>query len=166
MGIIIVFVITAAVLLAIFILSSREEKEIEEKHAPHGKLEEYYPGIRDRRKSQRFDVELDVKYNLLKRSAPRFSTNSKNISEVGVAILIYEMLPKGSIIEMEIGIPDSTETLKIKGEVIWCEDRKGPERYDKDGKRTFVAGIKFLEVDARQKELLLGYMNKRLSKSE
>lgn len=164
MNIILVLILTAAVLFVIYLLFSREDKQIRDGHAPKGKIEGYYEGSRDRRRSQRFDTELEIKYNLLKSQPSKIQANSKNISESGVAVVVYEMLPKDSAIEMEIALPGKKENLRTKGRVAWCEDNKDPQLSDKAGRRSFVAGIEFIDTDKHQKEQLLGYINSHLAK--
>ncbi|MFA5094505.1 MAG: PilZ domain-containing protein [Candidatus Omnitrophota bacterium] len=163
MTIILVSILAAGVLFVIYVLSSKEDRDIKDKYALHGKVEGYYSGSAERRRSERVNAELDVKYNLLKAAPPKFTANSRNISESGVAVILYEILPKNSLINMEISIPENSESIKTKGRVIWCEDRSGPERIDKDGRRTFVAGIEFAETDGKNKERLISYIKSRLA---
>ena len=159
---IIVFLITALLLIVIYFLSFKEDRKERQSHAPHGKVEKFYQGIRDRRRAQRLEADLDVKYNLQKAPS-RFMAKSKNISEVGIAVLIYEILPKDSLLEMEIRLPGTDEPLKVKGRITWCENRDGAERLSADGRRTFMAGIEFVENNERQRRQLLDYISKRLT---
>lgn len=162
MNLILISLLAVAVLFIIYVLSSREDREIKDKCAPRGKVEGYYSGGSERRRSERFEAELDVKYSVLKSSLLSLRTNSKNISESGVAVLLYETLPKNSVVDMEIALPENNN-VRIKGRVSWCEDRNGPERFDKDGKRTFIAGIEFFDADDRHKNRLISYLNSRLA---
>ncbi|MFA4982515.1 MAG: PilZ domain-containing protein [Candidatus Omnitrophota bacterium] len=162
MTIILVSILAAGVLFVIYVLSSKEDRDINDKYALHGKVEGYYSGSPERRRSERVNAELDVKYSLLKASPPKLTANSRNISQSGVAVILYEILPKDSMIDMEIFIPESKESIKTKGRVVWCEDLKGPERLDKDGRRTFVAGVEFAETDGKNKERLISYIKNRL----
>ena len=167
MNIIFIFILAAIVFAVIYILSSKEEKKISEKFAPRGKVEEYCLGEKDRRKCQRFNTELDLKYSLISSPRSSFSTNSRNISAVGISILVYELLPKDSFIEMEVSVPGSKENLKLKGKIAWCEGcEKGIERFDKEGKRIFVVGIEFADADKQQQETLAKYISRHLSNSE
>jgi len=166
MNIVIVLVVTAIVFFVIYILSSREQKKISEKFAPRGKVEEYCAVENDRRKCERLETELDVKYNLIPSLKPDFSTNARNISKSGISILVYEILPKGSLIDMEVSVPDSKEAIKLRGKVAWCEGCSGPERFDKDGKRIFIVGVEFMDTDKKQREALTEYISGHTSKDE
>lgn len=166
MNIVIVLVLAAIVFFVIYILSSREQKKVNEKFAPRGKVEEYCAVEKDRRRCERLETELDVKYNLIPSLKPDFSTNTRNISRSGISILVYEILPKGSLIDMEVSVPDSKEAIKLRGKVAWCEGCSGPERSDKEGKRTFISGIEFMDTDKKQWETLTEYIHRHSSENE
>ena len=164
MNIILVLILTAIVFFVIYILSSKEEKKINEKFAPRGKIEEYCAVEKDRRRCERFDTELDLKYNLVPSLRSDFTTNTRNISKSGISILIYEILPKDSLIDMEVSVPNSKETIKLRGKVAWCEGCNSIEHLDKDGKRTFLVGIEFVDTDKKHRDILMEYIDKHLSK--
>lgn len=166
MSIVIVLVLTAIVLFVIYILSSKEQKKISEKFALRGKVEEYCDVEKDRRRCERLETELDVKYNLIPSLKPNFSTNARNISKSGISILVYEILPKGSLIDMEISVPDSKEAIKLRGKVAWCEGCSGPERFDKGGKRVFIVGVEFVDTDKKQQQTLMEYIRGHIPKDE
>ncbi|OGX27394.1 MAG: hypothetical protein A2879_04565 [Omnitrophica WOR_2 bacterium RIFCSPHIGHO2_01_FULL_49_10] len=166
MNIVIVLVLAAIVFFVIYILSAREQKKMNEKFATRGKVEEYCAGEKDRRKCERFDTELDLKYNLISSSKSDFSTNTRNISKSGISILVYEILPKDSLIDMEISIPNSKEIIKLRGKVAWCEGCNGQERRDKDGKRTFIVGIELVDTEKKYQEALTEYIHKHLSNNK
>lgn len=159
---ILLFIFIAVLLFIIYILSSQEEKKAKSKYESRGKLEEYCVNEKDRRRCQRFNTTLDVKYKLLKSSRSNPTTSSKNISESGIGILTYEIIPKGSLMEMEIAIPNHKEPLRIKGKAAWCEGGEGEEQFDKDRKRVFLIGVEFFETDKDQRSKLVDYINTHL----
>ena len=165
MNIIIISVFVAIALFFIYLFTSKEDRKISEKFATRGKVEEYCAGEKDRRRCERFDTELDLKYNLIPPTKAEFSTNTKNISKTGISILVYEILPNDALINMEISVPNSKETLKLRGKVAWCEGcNGGTERIDKNGKRTFLIGIEFVESDKKHQDTLMEYIDRHLSK--
>lgn len=163
MNIVLVSVLATIAFLAIYVLFSKEQKRISEKFAPRGKVEEYCAGEKDRRKCERFDTELNLKYNLIPSPKSDFSTHARNISKSGISIVVYEILPKDSLIDMDISIPNSKEVIKLRGKIAWCEGCSGPERIDKDGRRTFITGIEFVDTDKKNQEILTEYIHKHLS---
>lgn len=159
---ILLFVFIAVLLLIIYNLSSKEERKTRSKYESKGKIEEYCADEKDRRRCQRFETTLDVKYKLLKSSRSNPTTSSKNISESGIGILTYEIIPKDSLVEIEIAVPTQKEPLRIKGKVAWCEGCEGAGRFDKEGKRVFLIGVEFFETDKDQRSELVNYINAHL----
>ena len=157
------FIFLAVLLFIIYIVSSREEKNAKSKYEPRGKLEEYCANENNRRRCRRFETTLDVKYKFLKSSNSNPALSSKNISEFGIGILTYEIIPKDTLLEMDIAVPTQKEPLRVKGKVAWCEGCEGGARFDEEGKRVFLIGIEFFEADKDQKVKLIEYINTHLA---
>ena len=158
----ILFIFIAILLFVIYILSSREEKRMKKKYEPKGKLEEYWSG-KERRRVERFEAMLDVEYRYLKSPKLKTSTRSKDISEDGICILAYEILPKDSTIELEIAIPNIREAIYTQGKVVWCEDIG---KADQAGRRSFLTGIRFVKIDDNDKTNLVNYITSHLTSKE
>ncbi len=156
-------VFLVVLLLIIYVISSREEKKSRSKYEPRGKLEEYCADENNRRRCRRFEAALDVKYKFLKSSKANPALSSKNISEFGIGLLTYEIMPKGTLLGMDISIPTQKEPLSIKGRVAWCEGYEGAKRFDSEGKRVFLIGIEFFEADKGQRAKLIEYINSHLA---
>lgn len=153
------FIFLAILLFVIYILSTKEDKKTRAKYEPRGKVEEYWSG-KERRRVERFEAMLDIRYRLLKPTKLKLATRSKDISEDGICILAHEILPKDSTVELEVLIPNSKEPLRAKGEVAWCEKS---EQIDETGKRAFLTGIRFLEIENKDKANLVDYINAHLA---
>lgn len=154
------FIAIAVLLFIIYILSSMEEKRLKDRYEPRGKVEEYcFFNGSERRRCQRVEAKIDVKYRLLKSSGLNLAHSSKNISEVGIGILIYEILPVNTLMELEIAVPSDKNPLIIKGRVAWCDSS---EQMDKDGRRVFLTGIEFIDADTKQKDILTKCISSRL----
>ncbi|KPK42468.1 MAG: hypothetical protein AMJ78_02325 [Omnitrophica WOR_2 bacterium SM23_29] len=149
------FIFSTIVLFVIYILSTKEEKKIRKKYELKGKVEEYWSG-KNRRKVERIEKMLDVKYKLLKSPKVKSDTRSKNISEEGICILAYEILPKDSTLELEIAIPTQKEPIHTKGSVAWSEEAG---QVDAAKRRSFLTGIKFIEIDNKDKINLVNFIN-------
>lgn len=163
---ILLFIFIAVLLFIVYIISLREEKKAKSKYEPRGKLEEYCANEKDRRRCRRFETMLDVKYKLLKSSKSNSAFSSKNISEVGIGILTYEIIPKNALLEMDIAVPTQKEPLIIKGKVAWCEGCEGIRRFDKEGKRVFLIGVEFFETDKNQRAKLIEYISTHLASKD
>lgn len=154
------FIAIAVLLFIIYILSSREEKRLKDRYEPRGRVDEYcFFNGSERRRYQRVETTIDVKYRLLKSSGLNLAHSSKNISEVGIGILIYEILPVDTLMELEITVPNNKNPLIIKGRVAWC---KTTEEMDKEGRRVFLTGIEFVNANKKQKDMLTECINGHL----
>lgn len=156
------FIFIAVLLFVIYILSSKEERKIKGKREPKGKLEEYWSG-KERRRVERLEAMLDVEYKFLKSPKLKLTTSSRDISEDGICILAYEILPRDSMVELEIAIPSVKEPVHAQGKVVWCEDTG---QLDANGKRSFLTGIRFVEIDGKDKTNLVNYITSHLAPKE
>jgi len=79
----------------------------------------------------------------------------KDLGTGGVFIQTKTPLPKGSTIELTFTIPDSKETLKTKGEIIWVQE-SGSQR----GDQTPGMGVQFHQFNEDQRRVLEGFVER------
>jgi c-di-GMP-binding flagellar brake protein YcgR len=84
-----------------------------------------------------------VAYGVEKRPHLKNNGRTANISEGGMKLLMDEKLPKGTILNLELELPDPKKTIKIEGEVVWSDEAEKAEGSDK---RLFHSGIKLLAI--------------------
>ncbi len=65
---------------------------------------------------------------------------TKDIAEGGLGATIPSNIDIGEIVELELQLPDTTELLKIKAEVRYCQG--------------FQYGFKYLHITEQQKEMI------------
>ncbi len=111
------------------------------------------PGA-ERRKFPRLSLSADVKYSLIKLNSSQEAVSTKNISAVGICIVVYEDLRIGSILTLNIYLPDSDAPLSAKGRVIW----KSEFKVGFGSKPRFDVGVEFLELDEKDKERIFQYV--------
>src|SRR5262249_29217620 len=90
---------------------------------------------RDRRASERAAITLRVDY---KRMNTFFADYAKNISKGGTFIRTNKPLDVGTEFVFVLSIPQRTEQLKLRGEVVWTVDEK-----DATEERPAGMGIRF-----------------------
>lgn len=73
-----------------------------------------------------------------------------DVSLGGLCVVTDQPLQEGSILSLEITIPDVTKTLKAMAEVVWSSETGG--------------GIRFLTMDENDMETLKTYLSKASSK--
>ncbi len=79
----------------------------------------------------------------------------KDLGTGGVFIQTNSPLPKGSTIDLTFTIPDSKETLRTKGEIIWVQ-QSGCQRSD----QTAGMGVEFHQFDENQREILQSFVER------
>jgi len=82
-----------------------------------------------------------------------FFCDARDISEGGIRIMITSAPLLGFEVEVGFRLPDSSDMLKIPSVVVWT---KPSEQY----KGKFEAGIKFLPLSSKTKNLLKEYITR------
>ncbi|MDD5495549.1 MAG: PilZ domain-containing protein [Candidatus Omnitrophica bacterium] len=148
-----------ALLGMIVFLLIKNQKINSKKTVPHAKLEEYWDG-KERRRHFRFHKELVLEYKLLKNPHSNKNCRTINISEGGLKLYLDDKLLKGTIMQIEIEIPEAKLHGEIEGEVVWTEDA---DSKDGSGKRFFYSGIKFLRIEEPFRTKLGNYIRSLVS---
>ncbi len=81
-----------------------------------------------------FDVETKVKYQLLdkdhkKTISRKYAALSKNVSAEGVSFVSARPLKKGDYLNLEIYLPNTSEPVRMEGEVCWSKDVHGDKNF-------------------------------------
>lgn len=74
---------------------------------------------------------------------PMKVTQVKNISAVGICLILYEGISIGTGLELEIYLPDGAPALLAKGKVVWVKEFK----LESELKTRFDVGISFYEIN-------------------
>jgi c-di-GMP-binding flagellar brake protein YcgR len=141
--------------LLILLVSIRlEESKSKRENMPRGTIEKYWDGS-ERRRFVRFDSALDLKYQVRKTSRAD-AGRIRDISDGGLRMLADQRLESGTLIGIEIDVPDGA-SIRLEGIVVWCNEAKG--KTAAGDRRLFHVGVRFLEVkkesNYRFKKLML-----------
>jgi c-di-GMP-binding flagellar brake protein YcgR len=117
------------------------ERIATKKVVPRAMVEEYWDG-EERRSNKRFNNDLEVEYSVEKRAHLK-NGRTVDLSKGGIKLLLDEKLPKGSIIDIKIHIPEKRRAIKLEAEVIWTNDA---DKQDPSGRRFFLSGLKFIAI--------------------
>ncbi|MBL7085092.1 MAG: PilZ domain-containing protein [Candidatus Omnitrophica bacterium] len=102
--------------------------------------------IKDRRIFQRLDGIINVRYAVKGRDREKIETLPRNIGGGGVGICLTEKLQNGTILELEITVPDNPQkAISGAGQVQWTKPF-GVIRFDKSVS-LHETGIKFIDID-------------------
>lgn len=100
-----------------------------------------------RRNAQRLYSHLRVQYKKTGKKVPWHSVGYKDISGVGIGLLVNEAVPVDEKLDIALSLKDDPKPCHVKARVVWC-------RKEKYG--TFKLGLEFekTESDARLIEML------------
>lgn len=113
----------------------------------------WWKGRRERRRCPRLRLALSVRYDVLAANGsgtdPQGEAVSDNVSDSGICLRLYERLTPPARLKLAIQLPRGAEPIRGVGEVRWtCEEKPT------DGRRTFLAGIHFLQISPTDHERL------------
>ena len=112
----------------------------------------------DNRGNQRIDIQLLVDY---KSDGNYLFDFCKDLGAGGVFIQTKKPLPSGSPIDLTFTIPDSKETVKIKGNVSWVQNVV-------DGRKDLTPGmgVQFTDFSGDQRKTLTEFVNRYHAKED
>lgn len=116
----------------------------------------------ERRKYPRLNVNVRVNWDKAGSSAPRQSEKSditKNISEGGICLIVYDKPEIGHRLLLKIELP-AKKIIQSKGRIVWVKEfgivgKTDEMRYD--------IGIEFLDIDPGDREGLKEFMSSLLN---
>jgi len=138
--------------------TSRPKKiETKKKEDLPKEIDESSKSDRDRRIFMRLNEKVDIQFRLFgpgsspaKASAVQKFTKTKNVSAGGLLFVSNEQMPLGSIVELKIALPDSSERIECLARVIRIEQKLGEENYN--------VAVCFLDITSAQRALLDAYI--------
>jgi|GEM_PF-1504817 len=145
---ILLFVIAIIILLCVaFMLWRHRTRSLAHVSA---RLDSYWDTLKERRKIGRFEKQIDVECSIPGKADDVYHAFSQNISGEGICLKVPEIMPEKSQVALNIKIPDM-KPIVVKGEVAWVNE---VERDSVGSERIFKIGVRFLKIDARDKNLL------------
>ncbi|MFC1809449.1 PilZ domain-containing protein [Candidatus Omnitrophota bacterium] len=106
---------------------------------------------KERRKFKRFDAYMSVKVRADNVGSFGGVSLSNDLSREGMKIATDKSVERGTMVDLEIVIPDDPKPVYTTGEVVWVTPNQTVE--DKD----FELGVKFLMMDPVDKFRVLDY---------
>lgn len=100
----------------------------------------------ERRRYPRLAIDVDVCWHKIKGQEADKETNSdttKNISEGGICLMVYEPLAKGDSIYLKFNLPTGRR-INAKGRVMWVDTFEVVSR--KNEVSRCDTGIEFIEI--------------------
>lgn len=136
-------VLVAAVIL---VLVLREDRLVALGKVPMGRLRRFwFRG--ERRRAPRYRVNWPVRYQRVQGGAPSTNGHTRDVSQTGagMTITVMERIPVGSLIQLEMLLPERPQPVSVTGEVRWT--REVPAPGDPPGEpRLFHVGLRFNNI--------------------
>jgi len=108
----------------------------------------------ERRKFPRLSVAVDIQYKALPEAIAYGTGATANISAVGICLILYEELKPGSVLELNIYLPDDQPIIKGKGRIVWIK----PFNVARDQKERFDAGVEFIDINESDRKRINNYV--------
>lgn len=105
---------------------------------------------KERRKFKRFDAFMSVKYHSDSSLKTDGISLSKDLCRDGLRINSERALKEGSLLDLEITIPDDPKTIKTTGKVMWARPSEGSNQ-------GFDHGVHLMQMDPVDKFRVLDY---------
>lgn len=105
---------------------------------------------KERRKFKRFDAYMSVKYQSSESESVRGISLSKDLSREGIKVNSNTSLREGTVVDLEITIPDDPKPVHTAGKVMWSRPSEGQNQgYDQ--------GVRFVMMDPVDKFRVLDF---------
>lgn len=104
----------------------------------------------DKRKFKRFDAYMSVKYHLPGTETIKGISLSKDLSREGIKMNTNSDLQEGTVLDLEISIPDDPKPVHTSGKVMWSHPSEGRNQ-------GFDQGVRFMMMDPVDKFRVLDY---------
>lgn len=105
---------------------------------------------KEKRKFKRFDAFMSVRFKVAEPLKITGISLSKDLSREGMKITSTEPIKEGTMLDMEIDIPDDPKPVFSTGEVIWSKRLEGDDP-------SYEQGIRFVMMDPVDKFRVLDY---------
>ena len=105
---------------------------------------------KERRKFKRFDAYMSVKYFVPDDQEIKGISLSKDLSREGLKINSTSSIKEGTVVDLEIVIPDDPKPVRTSGKVMWSKVSEGHDQ-------GFDQGVRFVVMDPVDKFRVLDY---------
>ena len=114
----------------------------------------------ERRRFPRLAFNVEVEYKVLEAEATEaLASYSKDISAVGICIILLDKVDKGTLLDLKFFLPDLDGTIFAQGRVVWIEEFVVGDM--KTGK-AFEAGIEFTKLDDVDQETIKQFVMEKI----
>lgn len=119
--------------------------------------------MEERRRYIRLDTRLRITYRILPSPAPTIS-ETLDIGGGGIRIFLNEPMNVGTLLELEIFLPEDNKPIRCRGKVVWIEEFSIYQG-TKEERKELEAGVEFTNIAPEDRDhiikyVILGYASK------
>lgn len=153
-------------LLFILVIIYQDEYRKRRLARKSAKVNSFWNGNKDRRKTPRISIEIDVLYEVLSgNTAAKHASMSRNIGLGGIGLTLNEKLLPGTVLSLQLNIPQSQRPISTQVEIVWVKEIFKKNSAQK-GQRLFGAGIKFTKIGPGDESALSSFINRRAKNTQ
>jgi len=104
-------------------------------------------GFAERRKAQRLNIPIEVKYKLLPRKKIARETFCHDISGTGLRLKLESPLTKGDKVKTFLYFPKDSTPVTADSRVVWCRKSGASEKAAR-----YEAGMEYVKIIPRDRE--------------
>lgn len=112
-------------------------------------MEPNNPAVKEKRRYPRLNINVNVEYSVLETSES-VAGNTKNISAGGICLIVYEDIKPGTILKLQIYLPDNHNPIQATGKVVW----RSKVEVVADKRVRFDTGIEFLDIKDSDRNII------------
>lgn len=112
----------------------------------------------EKRRYPRLDINVNVNWKKVTPDSASIKGISKNISEGGICLIVYEKLNVGDVLFLNIELPTG-KIISGNGKVAWTKDFEIIGR-----ERGYDVGIELVDICGEDREVLRNFVFKFLNK--
>ncbi len=113
----------------------------------------------ERRQTIRINESFKITYKVISPPDGWGNSVSMNISKGGIALPIDHRLIPGVVLDLQIKLIENTNPIEATGEVVWIKENPSKN----EAEFPYLVGIKFINIDLRDRDRIYYYIEKRLS---
>ncbi len=112
----------------------------------------------EKRKYPRLDINVNINWKKVSQDSVAVKGMSKNISEGGICLIVYEKLNKGDILSLDIELPTG-KVIRSRGKIAWTKDFEIIGR-----EQGYDVGVELMDISDQDREVLRSFVFKLLNK--
>ena len=115
----------------------------------------------EKRRFPRLLMNVEVEYAVAGiEDAELYTTGSKNVSEGGICVIVFEKVACGTIVNLKFEMPEWNRFITAKGKIAWMRELTFDKNQSCD---MYEAGIEFVEINPEDRRKINEYIISKIT---